>query len=287
MNTRAELEAFKPTKDFFIGIDSDGTAFDAMNTKHIKAMCPAVLEIWNFQDYRKEFEKIWCRFNLYSGNRGVNRFISLLAAFDQLRKFDAKAPVPDVSALRYFVKNSEILSNAALSAWIEKNPSPLLEDVLRWSERSNELFEEYTYGQRPFAYVEDTLKVMAENADIMLVSSAAVKGLDKDWAFSGLDKYLALFAAQEVGSKKAQLKMAAAGKYSPHKILIIGDAPVDLEAARSINALFFPVVPDNEEESWFFLKNEALPRFFEGKYYGEFENELVGKFLDFLVSIQE
>ncbi|MCL2804624.1 MAG: HAD family hydrolase [Treponema sp.] len=285
MNTKLDIAAFVPTKEFFIGIDSDGTAFDAMNTKHIKSMCPTALEIWNIEKYKTEFEKIWYKYNLYSGNRGANRFMSILSALDQLNRISDTTI--DTFPLRAFVKNNETLSNETLNSWMEKNPSPLLEKVLNWSKKSDELLMEYTQGQLPFHHVEESLKIMAEKADIMVVSSAAGISLDKDWSFSGITKYVSLLAGQETGSKKAQLSLAVTGKYSPQKVLVIGDAPVDLEAARSVNALFFPVMPGQEEESWITLKEEALPKFFDGKFHGEYENSLIIKFLDFLVEIQE
>ena len=37
-------------KDFFIGIDSDGTAFNSMEIKHKKCFIPAMFEIWSDLD---------------------------------------------------------------------------------------------------------------------------------------------------------------------------------------------------------------------------------------------
>ena len=36
--------------------------------------------------------------------------------------------------------------------------------------------------------------------------------------------------------------------HDPDKILIIGDSPGDLKAAQNINALFFPILPLEEEK---------------------------------------
>jgi phosphoglycolate phosphatase-like HAD superfamily hydrolase len=189
---------------------------------------------------------------------------------------------PDTAPLRDFVEKSEALSNAALGTWMKDHPSPLLDKVMRWSLRSDELFEEHTRGLLPFANMEDALKVMAEKADIMVVSSASGKGLDKDWSFSGLTRYTSLLAGQEVGSKNVQLRLGAAGKYPSQKTLMIGDAPGDLDAARSIEALFFPVLPGKEAESWLRLREESLPLFFTGKYQGEYENILIHEFIRLL-----
>jgi len=281
MNTKEEIIAFSPKKEYFVGIDSDGTAFDSMNIKHFKSMCPAALEIWNVAEHQEEFEKIWYHYNLYSADRGKNRFLGLLHALDALGESFSMV-VDNTSPLRDFIKNGGGLSNDALKSWLTKHPSPMLDRVLQWSLRSDQLFEEYTRGLLPFANIEDALKCMVEKADVMVVSSASGAGLDKDWSFSGLTKYTSLIAGQETGTKKEQLKMAANGKYPPEKILMIGDAIGDLEAAQSIDALFFPIMPGSEEDSWLFLKEEALNCFFNNNYKGDYENKLVLKFKDFL-----
>jgi phosphoglycolate phosphatase-like HAD superfamily hydrolase len=282
MNAKEEITGFIPSKEFFVGIDSDGTAFDSMNIKHIKSMFPAAVEVWNINEGRAKFEKIWYSINLYSQSRGINRFSGLLYALEEQRDRGDKAIVTDTFPLRNFVENSEALSNAALRSWTERHQHPLLDQVMRWCIRSDELFEEHTRGLLPFSNVEAALKAMAQKADIMVVSSASGKGLEKDWSYSGLTQYISLLAGQELGRKKNQLRMGAAGKYPPQKILMLGDALGDLEAARSIDALFFPVMPGREDESWLRLREEGLPRFFSETYKGEYEDVLIREFMDFL-----
>ena len=282
MNTKEEIANFKPIKEFFIGIDSDGTAFDSMNIKHLDSFIPAAREVWNFGDGWATFKEGWTHLNLYSESRGINRFAGLLCALKGMQDngfFDA-----ELSPLLNFVEKSTALSNSGLSAWMKSHPSPLLDDVMRWSLKSDVLFEKHTEGLLPFKGVAETLVDMAKKADIMVVSSASGAGLDKDWSFSGLTDYTALIAGQEVGSKETQLRMGAAGKYPSMKMLMVGDAPGDLEAARSVDALFFPIVPGREEESWLRLKNEGLVRFFSRTWDDEYGNNLLGEFMDLLSS---
>jgi hypothetical protein len=59
---------------------------------------------------------------------------------------------------------------------------------------------------------------------------------------------------------------------------MIGDAPGDHKAARSNQALFFPIVPNREAESWKELFEEGLDRFFTGKFAGEYENRIFAEF---------
>jgi hypothetical protein len=59
---------------------------------------------------------------------------------------------------------------------------------------------------------------------------------------------------------------------------MVGDAPGDMRAARANDALFFPVKPGHEEESWELFYNEALDRFLAGEYAGDYEAALIAEF---------
>jgi phosphoglycolate phosphatase-like HAD superfamily hydrolase len=283
MNTKEELTGFKPRHEFFIGLDSDGTVFDSMNIKHLKAFIPAAFTVWDFGDKAGDFRKIMEHINLYSETRGINRFPGLLMAFEKLGTAAGTIPPGiDCGPLKEFAEKSGALSNSALVEWMEKNPHPFLDEVYKWSLEADRLFEEHTRGLLPFLNVEPAIKLMAEKADIVVISSASGKGLDKDFAYSGLDQYIAIMAGQELGSKKAQLSLGCSGKYAAEKVLMVGDAPGDLEAANAVEASFFPVRPGEEDESWVRLKEEALPRFFAGTYRGEYEESLLAEFRNLL-----
>ena len=279
MNTREELAGFKRRKEFFIGIDSDGTVFDSMNIKHLEAFIPAALSTWDFGNAAADFRRIMERINLYSASRGINRFTGLLLAFETLKaETGAAHSAIDTGPLKEFTEKSGALSNSALDEWMKNNAHPFLDEVRKWSHEADRLFEEHTRGLLPFLNVEGAVKLMAEKADTMVVSSASGKGLDRDFAYSGLDRYMSLIAGQELGSKKQQLSLACSGKYEPQKILMIGDAPGDLDAAGAVNASFYPIIPGKEEESWLRLREEALQGFFAGTYRGEYENRLLTEF---------
>ena len=59
---------------------------------------------------------------------------------------------------------------------------------------------------------------------------------------------------------------------------MIGDAPGDRKAAEAVGALFYPIDPGFEEESWRRLHDEALPRFFGGTYAGPYQSGRVARF---------
>jgi phosphoglycolate phosphatase-like HAD superfamily hydrolase len=287
MNTKEELINFKPDREFFIGVDSDGTVFDSMNIKHLRSFIPAALSVWSSilssGEKAENLKRIMERINLYSRHRGINRFTGLLLAFQKLEaETGGGEAFVNIAPLRVFVENSNTLSNAALQVWLKENPHPFLDAVYQWSLEADRLFEEHTRNLLPFLNVKPALRFMAQQADVMVVSSASGKSLDKDWSYSGLNRYTALIAGQETGSKKRQLTLASSGKYSPQKVLMIGDAPGDLEAARAAGASFYPVIPGREEESWIRLQEEGLPKFFGGTFRGEYENQLADDFLQIL-----
>ena len=59
---------------------------------------------------------------------------------------------------------------------------------------------------------------------------------------------------------------------------MIGDAIGDLEAAKSIDALFYPIIAGEEEKSWEKLYRESLDKFFSGSYAGDYEKSLIDTF---------
>lgn len=69
-----------------------------------------------------------------------------------------------------------------------------------------------------------------------------------------------------------------APRYAPNHVLMIGDAPGDNKAADSVGALFYPILPGNEEQSWKRLYEESLDRFFAGTYHGAYQQKLLEEF---------
>jgi hypothetical protein len=63
---------------------------------------------------------------------------------------------------------------------------------------------------------------------------------------------------------------------------VIGDALGDLEAAQDNSALFFPINPGHEEESWQRFYEEGLHKFLAGEYAGDYEARLIAEFERFM-----
>lgn len=111
-----------------------------------------------------------------------------------------------------------------------------------------------------------------------MVSQAGLETLRREWQENDLDGLPTLIAGQEHGTKAEHIKHATQGKYDSDKILMLGDAPGDLSAAQANHALFFPIIPGSEEQSWKALLQEGLPRFFEGSFVGAYQEKLLNDF---------
>jgi hypothetical protein len=77
MDPAQVLRDFKPSKEFFIGIDSDGCVFDSMEIKHKECFAPMFIKHFGLQAVSKYAREVWEFVNLYSKTRGANRFPAL------------------------------------------------------------------------------------------------------------------------------------------------------------------------------------------------------------------
>jgi len=281
MDACQSLRDFKPGKKFFAGIDSDGCVFDTMEIKHKECFVPMLVKHFHFQAASKYARETWEFVNLYSKSRGCNRFQALLLTFNLLRERSEVAArgvtVPNVSALAAWMGREHRPSNDTLAAEV-KAGNKALEQILAWSLAVNVAIEDIVHGVAPYPLVRECLDKLTTQADAMVISQTPGVALRREWAEHKIDPYIKLIAGQEMGTKTEHLKFAADGKYPAENILMIGDAPGDLKAAKANGVLFYPIVPHREEQCWQYLLEEGLPRFFEGKFAGEFEDRLAAEF---------
>ena len=277
-----QLVELEPKYDYFIGIDSDGCAFDTMEIKHKECFTPNIIKYWGLQAVSKYAREASEFVNLYSKWRGVNRWPALVMVFDLVRERPEvqarNVKVPEAKYIRAFIDSSYPQSNDGLKAYKEANPDPELDLALEWSEAVNATIADMVHHIPPFPYVRESLQKLYDKADMIVVSQTPTEALVREWAEHGIDAYVQAIAGQELGTKTEHIRMAAAGKYEPAKMLMIGDAPGDMKAGRGNDTLFFPVNPGREEESWERFYKEALGRFLEGTYTKEYEAELIAEF---------
>ena len=275
------LREFKPMKEFFVGIDSDGCIFDSMEIKHKECFAPMFIKHFQLQAASKYAREVWEFVNLYSKDRGANRFpalskaVRLLGARPQVRA--RGVAMPDLTALDEWIKRETKLGNATLNAEVS-NGNRGLEPIKRWSDAVNAAIEDIVKGVPPFPLARDCLRRINEKADAMCISQTPAEALQREWAEHEIDPFVRIIAGQEMGTKTDHIRIAAAGKYAADRILMIGDAPGDFNAAKKNGALFYPINPGAEEASWKRLFDESLERFFAGAFAGDYEAALVREF---------
>ncbi|MDR2542416.1 MAG: HAD family hydrolase [Treponema sp.] len=282
MKTLQDLKDLCVQKEFFIGIDSDGCVFDSMEPKHKECFCPAFINNFNLQSVSKYAREVWEFVNLYSQDRGCNRFHAIIKALDLLRQrpqvIKRGAKIMETSALKAWIQRESKLGNPALKTELEKTSNSELQVAYQWSLDVNAAVEKIIRGVPPFPFFKESLDKMQQKADVIVVSQTPTEALVREWAELGIDKLIRFIAGQELGTKSEHLTFAAKDKYPADKILMIGDAPGDLKAAVSVDALFYPIVPGNEDESWKRFYDEALDKFFGMTFKGAYQKNLLNEF---------
>jgi phosphoglycolate phosphatase-like HAD superfamily hydrolase len=282
------LKEFKPKKKFFVGIDSDGCAFDSMGIKQRECFCPWMIGHFGLQPVAQAARECKDFADLFSNTRGANRhktikriLAELLPSHPMVKERDFKVP----QFPHYFAwvdGPQSVLSDDGLKQAIGKASDPAakreLELVLAWSQRVNWAIKEIVKQMPPFPYVRESLEKIGPLADVIVVSATPGEALIREWEEHDIAKYVNVIAGQEMGTKAQHLEYAAKGRYQDNHILMIGDALGDLKAARANNALFYPVNPGSEVKSWRRFHDEAFDRFIKGGYAGKYEEKLIAEF---------
>ena len=116
-------------------------------------------------------------------------------------------------------------------------------------------------------------------ADVAVVSSANRDAVDEEWNAHGLMDHVDIVLAQDVGSKAHCISEMLKFGYAPDKVLMVGDAPGDSDAADKNGVLYFPILVNNEEESWTEFRETALEKLVKGNYNGIYQEDKKNAFL--------
>lgn len=269
-----------PQQRFFVGIDSDGCAFDTMELKHKECFIPNIINYYELQSVSKYARQAAEFVNLYSKSRGVNRFPALIETLQWLRRRpEVKARGVSIeipAALEAWIAAETKLGNPALEAKVEATGDPKLKHALEWSQAVNASVKGMVRGVPPFPFVRESLEKLRAEADLVVCSATPNEALQAEWSEHGLAELVVAICGQESGSKKET--MANAAKYGPRHALMIGDAPGDYKAAQANECLFFPINPGDEEASWRRFFDEGIERFLSGTFFGDYQSALLAEF---------
>lgn len=277
------LIEMEKSADFLICIDSDGCVFDTMEVKHKECFIPNTINYWNLQAISKYAREAAEYVNLYSKSRGVNRFPALIEVMELLQDREEVKKrgfqFQDMTPLKKWIASETKLGNPALEEYVKNHPNDaLMAQTLAWSAAVNRTVGEVVRGVPPFPYVRESFEKIRGKADVIVVSATPTEALCREWREHDLEQYVKVICGQEMGTKAECIAYARKHGYEDDHILMIGDAPGDLKAARANDALFFPIDPDKEDDSWKIFCEEALDRFFAVTYSGDYEQGLIDAF---------
>ncbi|TWU36479.1 hypothetical protein Q31b_47600 [Novipirellula aureliae] len=285
---KSRLTEFLPEHAFFVGVDSDGCVFDNMGIKQEECFCPAMIGYFGLQPVARAARQCKVFADLYSKTRGSNRHITIVRILEQLLPSHPIVTergfiVPQFSHYCAWVKDPNSLLSIdglreAADAATSDEAKRELRQALTWSLRVDELVAEIVKDIPPIPGVHECLARLQNQADIMVCSSTPMEALEREWGEHGLDDYVQLIASQEMGTKAEHLKLATQGKYEKDHVLMIGDAPGDGRAAQTVGALFYPIIPGHEMESWRRLHEEAIEKFLSQTYAGQYQQSLMDEF---------
>lgn len=270
--------AYEKKKEYLICVDSDGCAMDTMEIKHRRCFGPCMVEEWGLENWCTEILTRWNEINLYSMTRGINRFQGLSRMLQEVR--ETYCPIEDLDALTAWVQTSPELSNPALERAVQENSSICLQKALHWSQAVNRSIERLAQEEkRPFEGVRQALAYAHRYADIAVLSSENLGAILDEWDFYGLLEHTDMVLAQDAGSKAACIEKLMKKGYVSSRVLMCGDAPGALEAARRNGVLFFPILVRHETESWAEFSAMGLSKLVNGTYAGEYQQEKIEQFI--------
>lgn len=273
------FDKYIKAKDFLVCVDSDGCAIDTMEVKHRKCFAPEMIKTWNLQENEDYILNLWYDINLYTQQRGINRFKGLVETFKVLRDKNI-AEIEDLDTLIEWVETTNELSNNSLMREMEKKDSKSLKMAYEWSINVNEAIKNLPADDKPFDNVKEGLEGISKAADVAVVSSANSEALDHEWNRHDLVKYLKALLAQDAGTKAHCISELKKKGYDSKRVIMVGDAPGDLDAAKKNGVYYYPILVGKEAFSWERLLNEAFPKFINGEFDEAYQEALITEFND-------
>ena len=244
MNPHEQLLAIRPEKEFFVGIDSDGCAFDTMEIKQKECFCPNFIRYFKMQPVSKYARETWEFVNLYSTNRGCNRFLAVIETLRLLAdRPEIKARnfiVPSAASLIEWTKKETKLGNPALKKYAAEVNDPFIIQTLEWSLKVDEDIAKSCFWNHSFSFCQAMPRKNEIRADAMVVSQTPFEALKREWEENRIDHFVRMIPGRNMEQNLNILYMPLKVNILMIKILMIGDANGDLKAAKSNGILFFP-----------------------------------------------
>ena len=263
------FDSFIRKHDYLVCVDSDGCVMDTMNCKHFHCFGPCMVTEWGLEEWKDEILDRWNVINLFSMTRGINRFKGLAIALGEINEKYTK--IQGIEALQHWADTAPALSNDAVAKAITEATDPdarlVLEKALSWSKAVNAAIVRLDESLKvPYAGAYEGLVAAHAFADVAMVSSANRDAVEEEWGKFGLLAHTDIVLAQDIGSKAACIKEMLKFGYDLDKVLMIGDAPGDSDAAEKNGVHYYPILVNHERESWEEAIAVAFGKLRDGSY---------------------
>ena len=263
------FDTFERKRDYLICVDSDGCVMDTMNCKHFHCFGPCMVAEWGLDEWLDEILDRWNEINLFSMTRGINRFKGLAMALGEINEH--YRPIPGIAHLQRWADEAPALCNdgvaKALAEATEPDAKQIFEKALKWSKAVNAAIVELDESLKvPYDGAKEGLAAAHSFADVAMVSSANRDAVEEEWGKFGLLEHTDIVLAQDIGSKAACIAAMLRFGYDTDKVLMIGDAPGDCDAAEKNGVHYYPILVNHEKQSW----DEAIAVAFEKLRNGEY-----------------
>ncbi len=262
------FDTFTKQHDFLVCVDSDGCVMDTMNCKHFHCFGPCMVTEWGLEEWKDAILDRWNAINLFSMTRGINRFKGLAMALGEINA--QYKPIPGIEALQLWADTAPALSNDGVAKAMdaaEGEAKEIFRKALSWSKAVNAAIVELDESLKvPYIGAKEGLAAAHMFADVAMVSSANRDAVEEEWGKFGLLEHTDIVLAQDIGSKAACIAEMLKFGYDINKVVMVGDAPGDCDAAEKNGVHYYPILVNHEKESW----DEAIAVAFAKLQSGEF-----------------
>ena len=201
-----------------------------------------------WKEYADFLAAAWEEINLHTLTRGISRFESVVLVFDRLRNRGIE--VPGSEDIANWVRTASELSAASLQHEIKQTGSLAAAQTAGVEQRLQPAHPGAGTDVEPFPGVRESLRQLHAVADLAVVSAANESAIASEWKRYGLAQHADIIFGQEVGSKANSIATMLACGYESRKVMMVGDAMGDAQAAAANGVAFAPILPGHEAESW-------------------------------------
>ena len=278
------FDSFERKHDYLVCVDSDGCVMDTMNCKHFHCFGPCMVTEWGLEEWKEEILERWNVINLFSMTRGINRFKGLALALGEIS--EKYKPIVGIAYLQHWADTAPALSNDAVATAAANancdEAKTVFEKALSWSKAVNAAIVKLPEELKvPYDGAKEGLAAAHSFADVAMVSSANRDAVEEEWGKFGLLEHTDIVLAQDIGSKAACIAEMLKFGYDLDKVVMIGDAPGDCDAAEKNGAWYYPILVNHEKASW----DEAIATAFAKLQAGEYTEYEVQKKKEFLANL--